>query len=68
MWEFGDHVKTALDLVGISQDRVSRWLGQHCRNCEERRRRLNRLGWMCHEIVKGNVPQAKEILEDLLQG
>jgi hypothetical protein len=38
----GDIVHNALSSVGITQERVSRWLGEEC-NCNERRAKLNQL-------------------------
>jgi len=40
---WGDNVAWALGLVGITERRVSSWLGRKC-NCGKRRRWLNRLG------------------------
>lgn len=38
----GDAVKKALEGVGVTTERVSRWLGRPC-DCEERRLKLNAL-------------------------
>ena len=39
----GDQVELALTAVGITQERVQKWLGPVCR-CPERKEKLNRLG------------------------
>lgn len=61
----GDHVKTALSAVGISEQRVQSWIGGPC-SCEERRRKLNQLGWACEAFLRGKVRNAKELFEELL--
>lgn len=38
----GDRVESALSAVGVTKERVSRWLGAPC-NCTERQRKLNAL-------------------------
>ena len=38
--ELGDMIQEALSFVGITQERVSKWLGRPC-NCQERVQKLN---------------------------
>lgn len=65
----GDHVETALTAVGITAERVTRWVGRPCR-CKERKERLNLLhAWVekkARGLFRGNREAAKE-LEELLE-
>ena len=51
--KLGDAVERALHAVGITHDRVSRWLGTEC-GCEERKQRLNQLGAWASRWLRGN--------------
>ena len=48
----GDRVKQALTLVGITEERVSKWLGRPC-GCAEKREMLNRLGDWAVNVLSG---------------
>ena len=48
----GDLVKSALSAVGITEERVSGWLGAPC-NCSERVEKLNQLGEWAKSVLKG---------------
>lgn len=61
----GDRVSHALGLVGINEDRVSKWLGKPC-GCNERRQKLNRLGAWATRVVRGKRAQAERYLEQIL--
>lgn len=50
----GDSVKSALAIVGITEQRVSAWLGRPC-NCASRQRRLNELHVWAGRILRGEV-------------
>lgn len=60
--ELGDHVEQALSSLGITQSRVSRWLGKPC-NCEERKDKLNQLSIWAKRYLN-NKPNRN--LEELL--
>lgn len=62
----GDKVEQALSAVGITKERVSKWLGQPC-NCTERREKLNALGFWAQRVVTGKLDKAKEYLSQLLK-
>ena len=62
----GDAVHDALEFAGVTSDRVERWLGAPCA-CEERRQKLNQLGWWAARVVKGRTDKAREYLEQLLR-
>lgn len=51
-WPIGDHVESALSSVGITKERVSRWLGAPC-NCPARQAKLNKLGHWAAGFAKG---------------
>ena len=48
----GDNVKKALSAVGITEERVSNWLGAPC-NCAERVEKLNQLGNWASRVLSG---------------
>ena len=51
--ELGDVVEAALAIVGITEDRVSKWLGRKC-NCRSRKEKLNKLSkWARSVLVAG---------------
>lgn len=41
-WKLGDQISSALATVGVTEERVTSWLGRPC-GCDERRAKLNRL-------------------------
>jgi len=61
----GDHVEQALTAVGITSERVEKWLGRPC-NCKKRKEKLNRLGAWAMRIVRGDTENAEEYLEDMI--
>ena len=60
----GDRVAQALASVGVTEERVSRWVG-NCR-CAERRERLNALDLCARAALRDNVASAKSHLLTLL--
>lgn len=50
----GDNIKKALTVVGITEERVSSWLGAPC-NCAERVEKLNQLGNWASRVLSGAV-------------
>ena len=63
----GDVVRDALSSVGISIEIVERWVGRPC-GCEERKEKLNQLGWWARRVLSGKISQAKEFLEGIIKG
>ncbi len=61
----GDRVAEALQAVGITDDRVSRWLGRPC-GCKERREKLNALGFWAARVLAGNIGTAEVDLTNLV--
>lgn len=61
----GDTIETALGVLGITSDRVERWVGKPC-GCKERREKLNSLHNWAHRIVAGKLEQGREYLEQLI--
>jgi len=65
----GDHVHSALKAVGITEERVSRWVGRPC-GCARRRERLNQLHRWAEQRIKGlfkTSEEARKNLENLLE-
>ena len=61
----GDSIEAALSAVGITSDRVEKWLGAPC-NCEERKQKLNRLGLWARRVLRGKTQAAREYIEGVL--
>jgi hypothetical protein len=65
-WAVGDAVSQALDMVGITKERVSAWIGRPCQGCWERQRRLNQLGWLAKKALSGGLDEVKARFEEIL--
>ena len=63
----GDVVEQALTSVGVTKERVTRWMGKDC-NCKERQQRLNELGNWARQTLGGGVSNALEILGRITGG
>ncbi len=55
----GDAVEAALKTVGITVERVERWLGKPC-GCKERQDKLNLLGYWLRRMVQGRYNGSRE--------
>ena len=64
--ELGDAVHEALSFVGITPERVTKWLGRPCK-CPERREKFNELSRWARRIISGKTEKAKEHLEELIR-
>lgn len=62
----GDLVEQALAKIGVTSEKVERWLGRPC-NCRRRKEKLNKLGWWAKRVVQGRVECALEFLNQLLE-
>ncbi len=63
----GDMVESALSAIGVTKDRVSRWLGMPC-NCERRKEKLNALGRWAKRVLTGRKEDAAKYLDQLTDG
>ncbi len=61
----GDAVERGLSLVGVTRERVERWLGRPC-GCKERREKLNLLGSLARRAISGKIEGVKGIVDRLL--
>ena len=61
----GDRLESALTTVGITSERVERWLRKPC-YCEERKQRLNQLGAWANRVLSGNLHKAVVYLEEFI--
>jgi hypothetical protein len=59
----GDKISQALSTVGITQDRVSSWLGAPC-GCRERQEKLNLLHNWAKRFFAGKPYDLLRILND----
>ena len=64
-FQLGDLIEQALSAIGLTQDRVERWLNRPC-GCEERRNRLNQISGWASRIVQGKLYKAEEYLNSLI--
>lgn len=64
--KLGTKISEALSLVGITEDRVSHFLGAPC-GCKERAEKLNRLSQWATRVVRGNLDNAKKYLTQLME-
>ena len=62
--ELGDRVAYALSIVGITEDRVTRWIGAPC-GCARRREKLNQIDRWARRILRGHVEKAEQYLEEI---
>ncbi len=60
-FQLGDAVESALSAVGVTKERVEKWLGGPC-GCEERKAMLNRL-WTW-ATGGGSAERIEEMLKD----
>lgn len=60
----GDRVKSALEKLGITEDRVSAFIGRPC-GCGSRRSWLNRLDLWARKVLSGNFKDARKYLKEL---
>lgn len=66
MNSLGDRIGEALALVGITDQRVSKWIGRPCR-CPERRIKLNALGLWATRVLAGKTASALSHLQAILE-
>lgn len=67
----GDSVSAALSVIGITEERISRWLARAgyakgC-GCSGRRDKLNALGRWAVRILSGKTEKAEEYLEEMIE-
>lgn len=60
----GDRLESALEIVGITQERVTAWLGDCC--CDERKAKLNDLDIWARRTLANKYRDAKRWLERIL--
>ena len=65
MTGLGDAVEKALTIVGVTEERVSQWLGRPC-GCRGRREKLNALSYWAMRVLSGKVEDAAEQFDGLL--
>lgn len=64
-FQLGDAISTALSSVGITEDRVSKWLGRPC-GCAKRRKKLNELSDWAIMVATNTAKNPKEAIEKIL--
>lgn len=63
----GDSVERALESIGLSKERVELWLGEVCRGCEERKRRLNAIDAWARRVLSGRRQDAEQYLQQITE-
>jgi hypothetical protein len=62
----GDALAGALAAVGVTEQKVARWLGAPC-NCPERRAKLNALDAAVRRAAGGKLKSARDYVLELLK-
>jgi len=65
--KLGTLLETALSQVGLTEEKVSGWLGKPC-HCKERKEKLDRLSLWAAQTVRRRMPPglARDYLEQIL--
>lgn len=63
--KLGSLISSALSIVGVTEERVSHWIGGPC-GCEERKEKLDQLGLWAKRVVKGQTEKALVYLESIM--
>lgn len=63
--ELGDAVEALLSSVGITEERVTKWIGRPC-GCKGRQERLNKISRWAKMYTKKKTRRAKKALKKLL--
>lgn len=66
--QVGDVIAKGLEKIGVTEQRVSSWLGRHC-GCRKRRKRLNQLSDWAWSVIRGekSVPEATQELDKIVR-
>ena len=62
--ELGDAVERALASVGVTKERVQRWLGECA--CDDRQQKLNALSIWAKRVLLGRKEHAREHLSGII--
>lgn len=62
----GDFIETALTSVGITSERVEKWVGRPC-GCKARKEKLNQLDRWARRVLQGRTENAEQHLNDLIE-
>ena len=63
--ELGDRVRDALSALGITDERVTEWIGKPC-GCEERKEKLNQLSRWAKRVADGKTKLAYDYLRRMM--
>lgn len=63
--ELGDRIAEALSVIGVTDERITAWLGKPC-GCKERQEKLNQLHRWSIRVLRGRITKAKEYLATML--
>lgn len=61
----GDIIAKAAAIVGVTEERLSAFLGKPC-GCGPRREKFNQLGSWAYRVAKGKVDGALEFLDRII--
>lgn len=63
----GTLIESALSTVGVTEERVTKWLGRPC-GCSERKRKLNALSDWALGLVRGKIDkgEAEKSLNEII--
>lgn len=63
--QIGDQVEKALQLVGITPEKVEAFTGKPCK-CKERKQRMNQLGNWAYRVLSGETENAENELNKIV--
>jgi hypothetical protein len=62
----GSLISRALSTIGITDTRVSRWVGAPC-GCKERQEKLDAVTYWAIRVIQGKVESAEEYLDNIME-
>ena len=61
----GDRIEEALSLIGVTKERVEKFIGGPCR-CGERQRKINQVDAWARRVISGKAKNAKKLLHKII--
>jgi hypothetical protein len=62
----GSLISRALSTIGITDTRVSRWVGAPC-GCKERQEKLDAVTYWAIRVMQGKVESAEKYLDNIME-
>lgn len=65
--QVGTVIERALSSIGITSEKVEKFLGRPC-GCKRRRDKLNQLSNWAFRVIRGSEPAPRESLDKMIEG